>query len=498
MEHVAVSGLAGELALASESGIVVLYRLNAKTNDEQLADFVMDLSLVSPMPTPVKLAENMLFKFDSNNSTEAEVFPICVIQARRGQITSLKVSNVGFVAIGYESGLLMVVDLRGPAIFYANECSSIGAKKDKSIFKRADAVSPRPGDIEHPTACAFQATNLDGRLSLVVLVGTSLGRCICLELLKEASGVYEAVLSNVYSSSSTTAIRHIVGVGSIGESLDPTGSHLAELHTDANEPNCIFLVSDDEVTSVDSEMTKKYRTTFRGRGARSAQTIAIPGTPEVNILAIAQVSGGIEFFSIPELRVLGTSGLSGAANDTSSFITSSGEVFYNTEENELVQTNILGMSASRKRAPVALFDALKRPAIPRPTISNLAWITGTQYVRPSDLDLIISGGNRPLSQRAQERIAASAKQQELLGRRAIAQGKTADRSSLQSAKNTGGGAYGDMGTGGLERGERVNHINDLYDNISKASSEWLSEVDKMTSQAKKSAGKAAFKSLLGL
>src|SRR5436190_7472862 len=45
-------------------------------------------------------------------------------------------------------------------------------------------------------------------------------------------------------------------------------------------------------------------------------------------------------------------------------------------------------------------DKLFNPELippPRPTISNLQWISGTQHVTPADLDLLIGGPDRPPS-----------------------------------------------------------------------------------------------------
>lgn len=457
------------------------------------------------MPTPIKSAENMLFKFDTSRTSDAGIYPVCLVQAKRGQITCLTVSEIGFVAIGYDSGLFLMIDLRGPAIFFATECRDIVQKKEKSIFKKSDLSSPRTNSSEYVTACAFLGLNLEGRLSLTALIGTSEGRCVCMELLKEQNGAYTALQSNVYASG-TSAIRELLGVNAFGENARASGTHLSDLHSDSDVPDCVIIVSDDNVTSLDGISTRRSRAPYQGGGPSSAQLVKIAGVPELIILAVAQVSGGIECFSVPDLRPLGASSGSATARKGSPVITADGEVFYLDNKYELARVSMLACGKGVKSAPDALFDALKQPAIARPTISNLAWITGTQYVRPADLDLIISGGNRPLSKRALERLAAAERQQALLERQALAQDRTAaKRATLESARNSGGNdartgsnAYGEMGIGGQERGERVSHLNDMYDNVSKASSEWLTELDKMASQAKKSAGKAAFKSLLGL
>ena len=40
-------------------------------------------------------------------------------------------SEVGFVAIGYDSGYICVVDLRGPAVIFLEDLSNVLSEKDK-------------------------------------------------------------------------------------------------------------------------------------------------------------------------------------------------------------------------------------------------------------------------------------------------------------------------------------------------------------------------------
>lgn len=506
MDQVVYGGPTGELALASESGTVVIYRLGTASSDSDLSEALVDLSLLDPMPSPIRIAANMLFKFDRSVSKHAGFNPLCVVQAMKGQITSLSVSDIGFVAIGYDTGFFMLVDLRGPAIFYAADCDSLAEKKEKSMFRRSEMTSPKVGTLEYATTSSFRAINLDNRLSLVVLVGTSEGRLLCLELLKENNGTYTAVPNQTNTLDSSLQVKMILGCNSFGEDNSAKGLHLSQLYSDIDTPDCLLVVSEDGVTSFNGLSRKIGKCSLKGRGATAAQVVRCPGTDMV-VLAVAQASGEVEVFSIPELRSLGSAQIQSASSSLPFYISPSGDVVLPSGKNELALMNIFGTGKQiRDVASDELYDALKQPVIARPTISNWAWVTGTQWVRPADVDLIISGGNRPLSKRALERLAASDRQQALLERQAAAQGKakTNQRSLLESARNAAGydrrsgrSAYGDMQQGGQERGERVGQVNDMFDNLTKASGEWLNEIDKMTSNAKKSAGKAAFKSLLG-
>jgi syntaxin-binding protein 5 len=53
------------------------------------------------------------------------------------------------------------------------------------------------------------------------------------------------------------------------------------------------------------------------------------------------------------------------------------------------------MSSSERAKDVLLNPELLIP--PRPTISNIQWISGTQYVTPADMDLLSKSSRQLLS-----------------------------------------------------------------------------------------------------
>lgn len=502
---IAVSKNTGELALASESGLVVIYQYCAPASDGgDIDDAFLDLSLVDPMPSTVAAASNMLFAFSTPSSALATLSPRCVVSARKGQVSALTVSDVGFVGVAYDSGSFLLIDLRGPAIFFVGECSLLEMKKKDGMFKKTTNNTPTAHRDEHATAISFVTMTVDGRLSLVALVGTTRGRCISLELLKAPNGVYSALLQSIYTVSSCTAIKCILGCNQFGESIMANGSHLSTINMDADIPDCVLLVAADEVVCLSGLSHRLASVTFRGSGAVSAEICTLAGT-ETLVLAVSQRSDTVEVFAIPSLHAFGSCTLSASPTNLPPTITDHGDVLLADDHGSMTLTNILGQGSSlSEQREIELFDTMKQPSIPRPTISTWAWVTGTQYVKPADLDLIISGGNRPLSKRALERLAASEKQQALLQRQAASRDKMANRATSQANRNIGGNdratgqnAFGDMQQGGNERGELVSHVNDVFDNISKASGEWLGEIDKITSNAKKSAGKAVLRNYLG-
>ena len=123
-------------------------------------------------------------------------------------------------------------------------------------------------------------------------------------------------------------------------------------------------------------------------------------------------------------------------------------------------------TVKRTRSHDKLFNA---DAIipPRPTISNIQWISGTQYVSPTDLDLLIGGPDRQPSAR---QIAATREQQNRAG---PSNGKEPE----------GWGEY--MQRQINERTENLNIMGDSMDSVQQNSEGWANDVNKFVSRQKR-------------
>jgi len=65
----------------------------------------------------------------------------------------LKLSDVGFVAVGFEGGSLAVIDLRGPAIIYNAAIRDFIKQENRGSFRRNSSQST--AKPEWPTAIEF-------------------------------------------------------------------------------------------------------------------------------------------------------------------------------------------------------------------------------------------------------------------------------------------------------------------------------------------------------
>lgn len=187
--------------------------------------------------------------------------------------------------------------------------------------------------------------------------------------------------------------------------------------------------------------------------------------------------GTTRAYSIPALKELGIARLSmlDKSRASSTIITNSGDIFGWTGPSEIA---MIGAWGTGQPLPNSL-DKLYNPEAvipPRPTISNMQWISGTQYLAPTELDLLIGGPDRPPS----KRMLAAAAEEDRLAR----SGSSAGPSRIPGTQSTEG--WGDYMTRQLnERTEKLNIMGDTMDRTQENSAGWAKDVDKFVSKQKR-------------
>lgn len=183
-------------------------------------------------------------------------------------------------------------------------------------------------------------------------------------------------------------------------------------------------------------------------------------------------------FSLPGLKEISQAPLAAldAPRNGEAVVTRSGDIFGWTGPSELMVVSVWGGG----RGHVPSEDRLVNPELmvpPRPTISNLQWISGTQYVSPTDLDLLIGGADRPPSKRMMAATAEEAR----LARQA---GPSNTRDIGASARSTEG--WGEYLTRQLnERTEKLTMLSDSMDNLQEQSQGWADDVNRYVAHQKR-------------
>lgn len=119
--------------------------------------------------------------------------------------------------------------------------------------------------------------------------------------------------------------------------------------------------------------------------------------------------GQARAFSLPALKEVGSAPVTHVLDSrrlNAAIITPTGDIFgWTPSPSQIAMLNVWGSGQTVHASHDRLYDSAK-PLLPRPTISNLQWISGTQYITPTDLDILIGGASRPPSKKQLEAARA--------------------------------------------------------------------------------------------
>jgi syntaxin-binding protein 5 len=193
-----MAAMTGELCVGIYSGEVCIWRFGRRNRDEEFVGEMGEMSLEGNKI--VQSTRHLHF-----NVSEG-FLPLCMVNPQRGAPVLVKMSEVGFIAIGYDTGYLCVVDLRGPAVICLDDVANFQSDRDKKNRRRGSTQGS-----EIPTAFEFSIMKLEGNdySSLVLLTGTSTGRLLSHVLVPGKTGGYAVQFDN---SSSFTAEGRVVAL----------------------------------------------------------------------------------------------------------------------------------------------------------------------------------------------------------------------------------------------------------------------------------------------
>lgn len=191
--------------------------------------------------------------------------------------------------------------------------------------------------------------------------------------------------------------------------------------------------------------------------------------------------GSVRAFSLPGLKEINRAPLPmlDASRSNLSIVASTGDVIGWAGPSELVIIPVWGTGKGRDNLNNA--DKLVNPEAvlpPRPTISNMQWLSGTQYVSPTDLDLLIGGPDRPPSKRMLDAAAAE--------KRLGSAGSGASVGRVGASVGAANEGWGDYLSRQLnERTEKLNIMGDNMESLNEQSSGWADDVSKFVGKQKR-------------
>lgn len=166
----------------------------------------------------------------------------------------------------------------------------------------------------------------------------------------------------------------------------------------------------------------------------------------------------------------------------STVISKTGDVLGFTGPSEISVLPVWGGTGRSLENTLDTMINIQRELPARPTISNVQWLSGTQYISPTDLDLLIGGPDRPPSKRM---MAATDAERNGAGVYNPASASGSSTARLQGqVKETEG--WGDYLTRQLnERTEKLNIMGDSMDQLANTTGKWAEDVDGFVKKQKR-------------
>jgi syntaxin-binding protein 5 len=469
--EMSMAGATGELAVGMRSGEVLIFRYDKNKNFDRQAD-----------PKAVKGLGLESITTRADPDLKEGLLPLTLLSSIQAPVTALKLSDVGFCAAGFANGSIAIIDLRGPALIYEASITALGASSKRGLGSiRRHSGQQQQAKAEWATRLEFGVMKLDGEdySSIILVTGTNTGRVATFKLLPDPNGSYSVQLAGstnvedevvaievlnadtgvpAYASQRAVAgLREGIMINGVVLVVSKTGARIFKppgakgASKSWNEFFC------DSAAVVRSEDRAALVGVF---GDGCARTFTLPALKEVSCV---RIDPPLETRRLPE-----------------AVVTPSGNIFGWTGPSEIAIVNPWGGGLDTTRSD----DMLLNPNLatpPRPTISNVQWLSGTQHVTPVDMDTLIGGPGRPPSKRMIEQMRSEERQRAEDAR----SGAASTHAAANQKQDEGYWAY--MQKQMTQRTQNMNIMGDSMNNLEESSGKFAEDVNKWVSSQKKKA-----------
>jgi syntaxin-binding protein 5 len=407
------------------------------------------------------------------------LIPFTLLDQQDGPVTAVKMSEVGFAAAGFEGGSITVIDLRGPAVIYSGSVQEFSRSHHKGSIRRKMSQGAASGKAEWATNLEFSIMTLEGEdySSILLHVGTNAGHLATLKILPDPSGRYTVQYAGFVPLDNK--IMHVAPINADnGHPARATQNAMAALRNGHKVNGALLAVTSTSVHIFRPATAKGAHKSFDSYFCDAAGVIRYQDEGYAFLGLFGD--GSARALSIPSLREIASvkaNTILDVRRFSEAVIAPSGHILGFTGPSELALLNVFGTGESFLHSSDKLFNP-EALIPPRPTISNVQWITGTQYVTPADMDILIGGPNRPPSKRMLEQTRADAAQRSQAGR------STASSSNV-AQQDEGYWAY--MQRQVQERTEKLGFTNDGMESLEQNSANWLDDVNKYVNRQKRNA-----------
>lgn len=227
----------------------------------------------------------------------------------------------------------------------------------------------------------------DNYSSILLHAGTNLGRIGTFKIIPDPSGRY-----TVQFAGSTSLDGRVIHIAPIDAN---TGKHayalpmtVANLRTGLKVDGAVLAVTHSEVRIFRPATGKGAHKSFDNYFCDSAAVSRYrdQGHAFVGLFG----DGTARAYSIPALKEIASAKVDHVLDVrrfADSIIAPSGNILGWTGPSEMALITIWGAGESLPKPQHQLFNPMVLIP-PRPTISNMQWVSGTQYITPSDMDML--------------------------------------------------------------------------------------------------------------
>ena len=483
-----LSGAAGELSVGLRTGEMAIFRLGRNQNAGRPE------AAPGQNEGPGRMTS---ISHRADPALKEGMVPVTLTNDQQGTVTALKHSDVGFVAVGYQSGGVTMIDMRGPAIVYTKLLHELERSHRRGSIRGHPRGSSNAQDKpEWPTTIEFGVMDLDGDeySSILLFVGTSLGRVATFKILPGEGGKYSVQFAGI-----ATLGARIVSICPInansGAPAYASQPAVGGLRNGTRTNGVLVVITTNSAHIFKPTSAKGAQKTFDAFLCDSATVACFEdrGYALVGLFG----DGRARAFSLPSLKEVGSARVDNKL-DVKRFgdaiLTPTGDIFGWTGPSEVALLNVWGAGLDMHSQNI---DRLYNPQAvmpPRPTISNLQWMAGTQYITPADMDMLIGGPDRPPS----KRMIAEMREMENQARLAERQGRTPPPGTRPPRAGSAEETYwAYMQRQMQERTEQLGLTGDSMDRTAEASEDWSEGVSNFVAKQKRNMVMGAIGSKFG-
>lgn len=390
-----------ELAASSSLGDVILFKYEVNqfydptgANVDRSLDLNFSRFSLDDFKEPIIDVRNR-----SPPNIKTGLMPASVINMKKGKVTALKNSNVGFVGIGYMDGDICLVDRRGPAIIYRDNVANITGHKSSHLTYIDFAI---------------MVYGKESFSSILMFCGTDSGEMITNKILPDTGGRFRVERSEVIRAVDNGPITNITTIHpESGGSCDATVAKMQDLMKGTCIAGKVLVTGSREIKSynigVSRDSSRSFKYPIASSGISYGAYTNSKGERKVKTyLTVLMINGDIKIVTAADLKEVKS--LHSPMPVHSKYVLQSamlknGDIFVRMERFLAV---IISTLVDQQRTPRTNADTLFNPSrtIPRrPQVNSLQWARGTVYCTAAQLDELLGGPKRPASKYQESEIA---------------------------------------------------------------------------------------------